>query len=732
MSWARAGEPIVEARGITIRTLFDQRSFHVEPYQRAYAWERAQVDRLIEDLSGAFLAQWDPRDGDADVDRYDTYFLGSIIVYTKDDKIYLADGQQRVITLLLLLLQLYVLIEGRDDARDQDAVLRMLIRGDHRFGPTFAVRIDTYRACFDALLQHEPFSTDGVRPDVKRVWHASQHIVEALRGELGDELQGEAILPFIRWILNRVSVVELDADSPRRGNAMFIAVNDRGKRLAPLDLLKEFILDDAPGDLEKLDTQWQTMIATLEAIDKDAPLEYVRAVLRAQYFDVDPNEESNWARHEAPHEWLSTHKETIWPTARKGAQARLFTELLEPMLQPYAELLRARTVYTPQLEAVWCNALNGLTRQFDLTMAAVRPEDSPPTFLRKARIVANFIDLFVVIRGISDESYTQSELDSIVESLLPRARESRTDEGLRDLLGAEAATWKPDFAALTELRYRESRNRPFVVYLLARLTAWLENGVGKGDPTPLLLAEPERKRPQEVEHLFTKRPGAYQTTDPADSPFQRVRTLIGALVLLDGADNASLGGGLLRDKTGAYRAANWLAASLDPASYRRGNTRFRDFVKEQGLTDMFRAYQDGEPIEHFIRERGLLYRAIAQRIWALQTLGLNAPRTEPVAQAPERAGPSRRRSNVTLLNLLKAGLLRADSALIGRRQRKQHRATLLANGKIRIANGEQYVAPTRAAVEATGASSANGWTFWRIETSGETLGAVRDRFHPAG
>jgi len=55
---------------------------------------------------------------------------------------------------------------------------------------------------------------------------------------------------------------------------------------------------------------------------------------------------------------------------------------------------------------------------------------------------------------------------------------------------------------------------------------------------------------------------------------------------------------------------------------------------------MFRAYQDGEPIENLIRERGLLYRAIARRIWAPQTLGLNRPRTEPAALAPQPAGPA--------------------------------------------------------------------------------------------
>jgi hypothetical protein len=284
---------------------------------------------------------------------------------------------------------------------------------------------------------------------------------------------------------------------------------------------------------------------------------------------------------------------------------------------------------------------------------------------------------------------------------------------------------------LPDLRYRESVNRPFVVYLLARLTAWLENGTGRGDPTPRLLAKPEEQRPYEVEHLFTKRAGAYRVADPADMPFQRIRARVGALVLLDGAENASLGGSLLGEKTGAYRADNWLAGSLDQASYhRRGSVKFRDFVKEEKLTGMFRPYIDGEPIETLIEERGVLYQAIAERIWAPKALGLLGPAQELAAGTPEPAPRSRRRSDVTLSDLVRAGLVLPDSALVGRRRGKQHRATLLANGKIRIATGDQYVAPSRAAMEATESNSANGWTFWRVEDTGETLGAMRDRFRP--
>ncbi|WP_410814910.1 hypothetical protein [Micromonospora sp. 067-2] len=142
---------------------------------------------------------------------------------------------------------------------------------------------------------------------------------------------------------------------------------------------------------------------------------------------------------------------------------------------------------------------------------------------------------------------------------------------------------------------------------------------------------------------------------------------------------------------------------------------------------MFRHYQDGEPIEALIEERGLLYQAIAERVWAPKALGLLISAPETVSSTPEPARKSRKRIDVSLSDLVRAGLLLPDSALVGRRRGRQHRATLLASGKIRIATGE-YIAPSKAAMEAAESNSENGWTFWRVEDTGETLGAVRDRF----
>lgn len=260
-------------------------------------------------------------------------------------------------------------------------------------------------------------------------------------------------------------------------------------------------------------------------------------------------------------------------------------------------------------------------------------------------------------------------------------------------------------------------------------SAWVEKQTGRGEHAHRLLARTDRQRPYEVEHLFTKRPNAYTPETAAGATFQQLRGRLGGLILLEGPENASLGGLLLNEKINAYLRYNWLAASLHPDSYRgRGVVNFRKFRQQHDLTDKFRPYDPTEPLDQFIEHRNVLYREIAERIWAPDALGLTLPTDEPPAPAGDAThrGSTRRRINPA--DLLRAGMIRPEESLIGKRKGQEYRATLLADGRIRTASGGCFSAPTRAAMDARDVQSEDGWKFWTIERTGETLAAVRARY----
>lgn len=83
-----------------IKNIFlNEEQFIIPSYQRPYSWEYDQCLQLYTDLMTAF-------------DEKTEYFIGNIIIANSDDTkghFYLVDGQQRIITIWLLLKVLYIL-----------------------------------------------------------------------------------------------------------------------------------------------------------------------------------------------------------------------------------------------------------------------------------------------------------------------------------------------------------------------------------------------------------------------------------------------------------------------------------------------------------------------------------------------------------------------------------------------------------------------------------------------
>ena len=96
--------------------------------------------------------------------------------------------------------------------------------------------------------------------------------------------------------------------------------------------------------------------------------------------------------------------------------------------------------------------------------------------------------------------------------------------------------------------------------------------------------------------------------------------------------------------------------------------------------------------------------------------------------------PSRRRSlllngrRVRLLDLMKAGLLHPGHELVFERPRigEIHRAVVTENGRIRVADGQEFASPSRAADEISGTAT-DGWYAWRVGDDGPLLDVLRQQ-----
>ena len=335
-------------------------------------------------------------------------------------------------------------------------------------------------------------------------------------------------------------------------------------------------------------------------------------------------------------------------------------------------------------------------------MAAVTPGDDDETFRLKTRLVAGFLGMFVARRMVNSRNVGYSTVVYTMFNLAKIVRNRDLDE-LRDVLADRVADLPESFDGALTFRLTQ-RNRSHILYLLARMTAWIEDecGVGVGFAD---YVNRSRKKPFEVEHIWGDKYERH--TDEFDNrhDFADHRDRFGDLLLLPKDFNASYGDKPYLEKLPHYFTQNLLAASLNPLAYEK-NPSFLRLVEETGLP--FKPYPDGFTKPN-IEERQELYRQICEHVWSPDRLGLaGGTPSDDTTQQKRQAF-----YEVSLLDLITEGLLSPGEELTGARSDVEYRATVLSDGRIRTENGVEFDTLSGAAGSLTGKSN-NGWEFWRI------------------
>lgn len=91
---------------LPIKNIFDDKfEYHIPVYQRPYAWQEENAETLFDNLFDFY----------SETAATDDYFLGSIVLVKKtktDDYAEITDGQQRLITLTILLASISAYLRG--------------------------------------------------------------------------------------------------------------------------------------------------------------------------------------------------------------------------------------------------------------------------------------------------------------------------------------------------------------------------------------------------------------------------------------------------------------------------------------------------------------------------------------------------------------------------------------------------------------------------------------------
>ena len=609
----------------SVQQLLQSQSFSIDEYQREYKWERENIDELLSDLRDKFRSCY--RDGDETkrVGAYEDYFLGSIIVSKRNGKSYLVDGQQRVTSLTLLLIYLHRAAKAKGLA----VVDRIapLIYSDSYGEPHFNLDIPERLPVIEALFKGQPFDPSG-REESIQTMHARYGDIEAM--DLAGELA--ASLPhFIYWLMEKVGLIEIATDNDNYAYSIFETMNDRGKPLSPVDMLKAYLLapvQDA-GQRRNANQLWKRQVLDLiswggvHEPERDA--NHIKAWFRAQYAESVRDRKAGSADKDWEmigstfHRWVRDNR-TRLKLGTEAENLTLVTSHFPFFAKAYLTVLDASRTYTKGLEAVYYNAHNEFTWQYTVLLAPLRVGDDPDTVRRKVGATATFLDIWLMRRvvnyirvGYSTTSYTmyllckdirQKPLGELVEILTKKlAEDDATFEG-------SASRGRNGITGLGLNQF----SRRYIYHLLARLTAYTDVGAGRPDIFDKYI-DRDRKNPWDIEHMWAADHAPYRDQFPAESEFQEWRNHVAALVLLPADVNRSYQDRPYEEKVPHYAKQNAYAASLTAGAYQH-QPQFAAFCKAEALP--FKAHDKFGKKEH--DERRELVLALANRIWSPERL----------------------------------------------------------------------------------------------------------------
>jgi len=143
-----------------LRQVFSvSKAYYIDIYQREYKWTKENVETLLKDIEVYFeqydRTKTDPRDIQAEVQgHFEPYFLNTYLTHSTATNISIVDGQQRLTTLLLILIKLCQILKSVEsdmtysDRTFSSQTLEKLIFESDDFGDATRFKIIAVRVIF--------------------------------------------------------------------------------------------------------------------------------------------------------------------------------------------------------------------------------------------------------------------------------------------------------------------------------------------------------------------------------------------------------------------------------------------------------------------------------------------------------------------------------------------------------------------------------------------------------
>ena len=248
-------------------------SYKVPMFQRDYSWADDQWDDLWNDIVLTAATR-----------ENDVHYMGYLVLSSTDSRVFnVIDGQQRLTTLTLLILAvLKYLDELAENGIDPDAnrqrstQLRSSYIG--YLDPVTLItqsKLSLNRAN-DAYFQTyivplQPLPKQNLKFSEKLLKNAFEWFYGRINEQFSKAKSGKEIAQFIENVVDRLFFTVIEVNDELDAFTVFETLNSRGVKLAPIDLLKNYlfsVVNKSPSSSHELETrrleeQWHKIVDTI-------------------------------------------------------------------------------------------------------------------------------------------------------------------------------------------------------------------------------------------------------------------------------------------------------------------------------------------------------------------------------------------------------------------------------------------------------------------------------------
>jgi len=565
--------------------------YSLDVYQRDYRWSDEKdykiVSQLLWDLELRFENNTKSKkkySGDElkfilkDVqENFKAYFLNTIMLNEQGSLMYIVDGQQRLTTLLLLLIKLYHIGIGNDTGINIPKFIgERIYEEDMASEKHFKISNEDRNLIIRKIFDKEEIASSEITNITQANLINNFEIISKYYDKYffkESEFDRTKYCYYIYFLLEKVLIIEQVIKNKEDVAMIFETANDRGKELEPHEVLKGMLLGVLEADVkETCNSIWNAALKDFFNLDKNYQNvdEFFRTYFRAKYADNQSQYQNFAGKY---HRNLLSNDRIIRDLDRSNPTRieRFIKNDLKFFYKTYLEVLHmAKTGTDISLESNYANEQN---QQMLLILSALKFND--PEKQAKISLVARKFDQFYSISRLTG-TYDNNDMQKLVYDLNRQLRNRHLSEisSVFDNITVPYLQEKGipinSFNEVFDYKYFEKAriDGRFTNYILARVDRFLANILF--EPTHahenLHYITHSGNRPAHgyhIEHMYARNEKIYEQflndeNEFDEKRFNDERNRLGAVILLKGNENIRANNDIYKDKFNSYVNSGFL------------------------------------------------------------------------------------------------------------------------------------------------------------------------------